>query len=82
MIRDINSNVIMDIYYEKKYNLKFLWKWETIKYIFCETWYPSRVCFDSTFIYHSNGCSDRCEGWFINGVVICRQYCFVWGIIK
>ena len=29
-------------------------------------------CFESTFIYHGNGCSDRrCKGWFINGVV-CR----------
>ena len=30
-----------------------------------------------------DGCSDRrCEGWFINGVVVCRRSCFVWGIIK
>ena len=36
---------------------------ETIKFIFCESWCPSRVCFESTFIYHGNGCSDRrCEG--------------------
>ena len=30
-------------------------------------------CFESTFNYHGNGYSDRrCEGWFINGVVVCR----------
>ena len=35
----------------------------TIKLISCESWCPSRVCFESTFIYYSNGCSDRrCEG--------------------
>ena len=28
-----------------------------------QSWCPSRVCFESTFIYHGNGCSDRrCEG--------------------
>ena len=43
----------------------------TIKFIFCESWCPLRVCFESTFIFHSKGCSDRkCEGWFINGVVV------------
>ena len=24
----------------------------------------------------------RFEGWFTNGVVVCRRFCFVWGIIK
>ena len=44
---------------------------------------PSRVCFESTFIHHGNGCSDRrCEGWYINGVVVCGRSCFVWRIIK
>ena len=34
-------------------------------------------------MYHSNTCSDRkCEGWFINTVVVWRRSCFVWGIIK
>ena len=34
----------------------------TIKFIFCESWCPSRVCFESNFTYHGNGCSDRrCE---------------------
>ena len=52
-------------------------------FILCESWCLSRVCFESTFIYHGNGCSDRrCEGWFINGVVVCKRSCFVWGIIK
>ena len=32
----------------------------TIKSIFCESWCLSRVCFESTFIYHDNGCCDRC----------------------
>ena len=55
----------------------------TIKFIFCESWCPLRVFFESTFIYHGNGCSDgRCEGSFINGVVLCRRSCFVWGTIK
>ena len=27
--------------------------------MFCESWCPSRVCFESNFIYHGNGCSDR-----------------------
>ena len=57
--------------------------WGTIKFTFCKSWCPSRICFESTFIYHGNGCSDRrCEGWFINGVVACRRSCFVWRIIK
>ena len=30
---------------------------------------------ESTFIYYG-------KGWFINGVVVCRRSCFVWGIIK
>ena len=35
------------------------------------------------FSYHGNGWTDkRCEGWFINGVVACRQTCFVSAIIK
>ena len=39
----------------------------TINFIFCESWCPSRVCFESTFIHHGNGCSDRrCEEWFIH----------------
>ena len=37
-----------------------------IKFIFCL--FPSRICFGST----SNR---RCEGWFINGVIVCRGYC-------
>ena len=46
----------------------------TIKFIFCESRCPSRVCFESTFIYHGSGCSDRrCEGWLINGAVVCRR---------
>ena len=50
---------------------------------FCGSWGPSRICFESTFIYHVNTCSDRrCEGWFTNGVVVCRWSCFVCGIIK
>ena len=29
------------------------------------------------------GCSNRrCETWFINRVVVCGRYCFVWGNIK
>ena len=53
------------------------------KLIFCESWCPSRVCFESTFVYHSNGCSDRrCEGWFINGIVVGRPLSFLRGIIK
>ena len=49
-----------------------------IKFIFCKSWCPSRVWFESTFIYHDNGCSDRrCERWFMNEVV-CRRSCFVW----
>ena len=24
----------------------------------------------------------RFEGWFTDGVVVCRRFCFVWGIIK
>ena len=33
------------------------------------------ICFGSNFIYHDIGCFERrCEGWFINGVVIC-SYC-------
>ena len=36
-----------------------------------------------TFVYHDNEYSERrCEGFFINGVVVCRQSCFVWKIIK
>ena len=27
------------------------------QFIFCESWCPSRVCFESTFIYHGNECS-------------------------
>ena len=55
----------------------------TIKFIFCENWCPSEICFKFTFIYHGNGCSDRrCDGWFINGVAVCRRSYFVWGIIK
>ena len=35
------------------------------------------VCLESTFIYHVNGCSGRrCERWFINRVVLCRESCF------
>ena len=50
---------------------------------FCESWCPPQVCFESTLIYHGNRCSNRrCEGWFINEVAVCRQSCFVWGIIK
>ena len=26
-----------------------------MKFIFCESWCPSRVWFESTFIYHGNG---------------------------
>ena len=53
------------------------------KLIFCESWCPSRVYFESTFVYHSNGCSDRrYEGWFINGIVVCRPLCLLRGIIK
>ena len=45
-----------------------------------ESWCPSRFCFESTFIYHGNGYSDRRrEGSLINGVVVCRRSCFVWG---
>ena len=41
-----------------------------MRFIFCKSWCPLRVCFESTFINHGNGCSDRrCEGWFINGVL-------------
>ena len=33
---------------------------------------------ESAYIYHGNECSDRrWEGWFINGVVVCRRSCFV-----
>ena len=40
-------------------------------------------CALSPFFYHGSGCSGRrCEEWLINGVFVCRQYCFVWGIIK
>ena len=54
-----------------------------MKSIFCESWCPSRVCIESTFVYHGNACSDRrCEEWFINGVAVGRQPCFVWGIIR
>ena len=43
---------------------------------------PSRVCFETTFIYYGNGCSDRrFEGLFVNGVVVCRGSYFVLGII-
>ena len=49
----------------------------------CGSWCSSKVCFESTFIYHGNGCSGRrCEGWFINGLVVCRRSSFVRGIIK
>ena len=41
----------------------------TIKFIFCQCWCPSRVYFESIFIYHGNGSSDRrWEGWFINWI--------------
>ena len=40
-------------------------------------------CALSPFFYHGSGCSGRrCEEWLINGVFVCRRYCFVWGIIK
>ena len=54
-----------------------------IKFIFCESCCRSSVCFESTFIYHGNGCFDgRYEGWFIDGIVVCKRSCFVWEIIK
>ena len=28
----------------------------------------------SPFFYHGNGCSDRCEGWFINGAAACDLF--------
>ena len=31
----------------------------SIKFIFCESWSPSRVCFESTVVHYGNGCSDR-----------------------
>ena len=31
----------------------------------------------SPFFYNGNGCSDSCEGWFINGAAVCRQSFFV-----
>ena len=50
---------------------------ELSRSFFCESWCPRRVCFESSFIYHGNGCSDRrCAGWFINGVAVCRS-CFM-----
>ena len=36
--------------------------------------------------YHGNGCCDRkcslTKGLFINGIIVCRRLCYVWGIMR
>ena len=38
--------------------------------------------FKSTVIYHCNGCVVRCEGHFIDGVVLWRRSCSIWEIFR
>ena len=40
-------------------NVKLLPQLKGIKFIFCESWWPSRICFQPTFAYHCNVCYDK-----------------------
>ena len=50
--------------------------------LFDESWCPSRVCFESTFVHPGNGCSDRTEDLsyvllmeflYVDDLVLCRE---------
>ena len=68
------------------YDWKELSKWNGKYFSLCHKCSPlnlqNGIAKNSTVIYHCNGCVVRCEGRFIDGVVLWRRSCSIWEIFR